>query len=530
VQGKLLKSSKTLALYLEEVRVYRPESEQVSVFENESFFQFHGLNPDNDWVRLAKLIPWTELERRYAQTFDSNIGNVGKPARMALGALVIKERYGFSDEDTVQEIRMNPYLQFFLGLPAFQHEAPFDASTMTLFRKRIPADLLADLNDYIIGRCNPYAEDENADDDSPDSTPPDPPTGQSDENADAQELNESEPPTNRGTLILDATCVPQDIHYPTDISLLNEARECLEGMIDRAFSKGQKPRTYRRIARRDYLRYAKNRRPSQKLLRKSLRKQLSYVARNLGYLSEVKAGLSEKDQKQLQVIEVLYAQQKQMYEQGSKRVDDRIVSLHQPWVRPIVRGKAKAVVEFGAKIAVSLVDGYPRIERLSWDNFHEGTTLQESVESYRADTGVYPERVLTDRAYRTRENLKYCKERGIRMSGPKLGRPPKDKALYRQQLLEERLESGERSAIESSFGVGKRRYGMNLVMERLQETSEVAIHVSILTMNLWKRLRALLFALFQGVFRASVWCRKLVIMSMVVVWGAEGDLKMVIVQ
>jgi IS5 family transposase len=355
VQGKLLKSSKTLALYLEEVRVYRPESEQVSVFENESFFQFHGLNPDNDWVRLAKLIPWAELERRYAQTFDSNLGNVGKPARMALGALVIKERYGFSDEDTVQEIRMNPYLQFFLGLPAFQHEAPFDASTMTLFRKRIPADLLADLNDYNTGRCNPYAEDENADDDSPDSTPPDPPTGQSDENADAQELNESEPPTNRGTLILDATCVPQDIRYPTDISLLNEARECLESMIDSAFPKGQKPRTYRRIARRDYLRYAKNRRPSQKLLRKSLRKQLSYVARNLGYLSEVKDSLSEKDQKQLQVIEILYAQQKQMYEQGSKRVDDRIVSLHQPWVRPIVRGKAKAAVEFGAKIAGSRI-------------------------------------------------------------------------------------------------------------------------------------------------------------------------------
>ena len=244
----------------------------------------------------------------------------------------------------------------------------------------------------------------------------------------------------------------------------------------------------------------------------------------------VVARLREKHHKSLHVIEILYAQRKQMYEQGSKRVDARIVSLHQPWVRPIVRGKAKAAVEFGAKIAVSLVDGYPRIEHLSWDNFHEGTTLQESVESYRADTGVYPERVLTDRAYRTRENLQYCKERGIRMSGPKLGRPPKDKALYRQQLLEERLESGERYAVESSFGVGKRRYGLNLVMERLQETSEVAIHVSILTMNLWKRLRALLFALFQRAFRASVWCRKLVVMSMVVVWGAERSLKTVIAQ
>ena len=93
--------------------MYRPESEQISVFENESFFQFQGLNPDNDWVRLAKLIPWAELERRYAQTFTSKLGNVGKPARMALGALIIKERYGFSDEDTVQEIRMNPSSVFY---------------------------------------------------------------------------------------------------------------------------------------------------------------------------------------------------------------------------------------------------------------------------------------------------------------------------------------------------------------------------------------------------------------------------------
>ena len=145
--------------------MYQPQSDQVSVFENEHLFRLQGLNPDNDWIRLAKLIPWAELERRYAQTFDSNLGNVGKPARMALGALIIKERYGFSDEDTVQEIRMNPYLQFFIGLPDFQHEAPFDQSTMTVFRKRIPVDLLADLNDFIAGRRNPYAMDSEDDDD-----------------------------------------------------------------------------------------------------------------------------------------------------------------------------------------------------------------------------------------------------------------------------------------------------------------------------------------------------------------------------
>jgi hypothetical protein len=95
VQGKAPKRRKTLALISEVKAVYRPQSEQVSIFEDEKVFQFQGLDSTNDWVKLAKMIPWAELERRYAQTFTSEVGNVGKSARMAIGALVIKERYGF---------------------------------------------------------------------------------------------------------------------------------------------------------------------------------------------------------------------------------------------------------------------------------------------------------------------------------------------------------------------------------------------------------------------------------------------------
>jgi IS5 family transposase len=143
---------------------------------------------------------------------------------------------------------------------------------------------------------------------------------------------------------------------------------------------------------------------------------------------------------------------------------------------------------------------------------------------------MYPERVLADKAYRSRANHQDCKEHGIRMSGPKLGRPPKDKALYRQQLLEERLESGERNAIESSFGVGKRRYGLNLVMECLQETSEVAIHACILTMNLWKRLRELLFVLFRRALRGPIWCRKPEVLNLLAVLCEGPSLKTFIIQ
>ena len=107
------------------------------------------------------------------------------------------------------------------------------------------------------------------------------------------------------------------------------------------------------------------------------------------------------------------------------------MSLHHPWGRQIARGKAKAPVEFGAKITMSQVNGYRSVEHLSWDAYHEGTTFQASVERYHAYTGVYPKRVLAGKSYRNRENLQFCKVCGFRIFGTRLGRPSKDKALNR---------------------------------------------------------------------------------------------------
>jgi len=412
---------------------------------------------------------------------------------MAVGTLVIKERYKFSDDDVVEEIRMNPYLQYFIGLPGFTHEAPFDQSALTRFRKRVTPEMLSEINDIIIGRKKEGEDCGGSNGPSDEQAPP----GDGGEQTPPRGEGPDDEPENEGTLILDATCAPQNIRYPTDISLLNEAREKLEEMIDAAhevgFTKGKKPRTYRDLARRDYLRYARNRKPNRKLLRSSLRKQLGYVKRDLSHLEAILArnpnALSERLTAYLLTIRTLFEQQKEMYDKRTHSVEDRIVSIHQPHVRPIVRGKAAAPVEFGAKIEVSLVDGYARIENLSWDAFNEGGTLQDSVERFKADTGHYPARILADKLFRTRDNLAYCKKHGIRMSGPKLGRPPKDKALYREQLRLEREESGERSEIECLFGVGKRRYTLGCIMTRLKHTSEVSIHVSFLTMNLFRKLR-----------------------------------------
>ena len=157
-----------------------------------------------------------------------------------------------------------------------------------------------------------------------------------------------------------------------------------------------------------------------------MRQQLGYLRRNLKMIhatdKKLREELSAKLQERLSVVEVLYAQQKEMFEKGTHRIDERIASLSQPWVRPIVRGKQTAPVEFGAKVEMRVVNGYLRIENLRWDAFSEGTPLQTSVESYRRCFGHYPARVLADTIFRTRENLRYCKERDIHISGPRLGK------------------------------------------------------------------------------------------------------------
>jgi transposase, IS5 family len=186
----------------------------------------------------------------------------------------------------------------------------------------------------------------------------------------------------------------------------------------------------------------------------------------------------------------LYRQQRLMHTSRSHQVDDRIVNIHQPHIRPIVRGKAKAKVEFGAKVAISLVNGYAMIEKMSWDNFNEGTTLIAAVEMYKTRFGYYPQEILADQIYRNRENIAFCNTNGIRLSGPKLGRPSKEDNQT-EQKRQTYQDSCDRNAIEGKFGEGKRRYGLGRIRARLAQTSESMIILQLLVMNLERKLRLL---------------------------------------
>ncbi|QSX09266.1 IS5 family transposase [Alkalibacter rhizosphaerae] len=467
-------------------------------FSDDFFLPFGGtLNKNNRWVILADLIPWSDFEDAYAKNFKpSNKGEEALSVRVALGTLILQTKMKLVDAEVPLQVMENPYLQYFLGYDSFEDDKPpFDSSLITHFRKRFKPDILMEINNIIAMKELETIADKNKEDDSDNnngSGPTQPP------NEDVQISFDDIP--KRGKLILDATCAPSDIRFPTDLRLLNEAREKLEEMIDVLHAPDisvlPKPRTYRNRARKDYLSLEKQRKKRSKAIRKAIRKQLGYVKRDLEYVRSyledpTRAELLTKRQSdQLGTIEKLYGQQQYMYDERTHSVEERIVSISQPYIRPIVRGKAGSDVEFGCKVMTSVVDGYTFVEKLDFDTFNEGILLQEAVEQYRRRFGCYPEAVLADSIFRNRKNLAWLKLRGIRISGPRLGRKPKVVSPEVKKI--QKADNGERNAVEGSYGVGKRKYGLGLIKTKLEDTTKSVIILQFLVMNLDRRLRSLL--------------------------------------
>lgn len=423
-----------------------------------------SLNPDNRWVRLAKLLPWDDLTAIYRKHFpEKQTGRPDLSPRLVLGSIIIKHICDLDDRETVDQISENIYMQYFLGYSSFCDTPPFDPSLFVEFRKRLGLKQINALNERIAKlkheiQSKKEVSTQDKDDDSID---------------------------NKGSLVVDATACPQDIAYPTDLDLLNAAREKSEKLMDIAFPLSileTKPRNYREVARKEYLKIAQKKSKTKKDIRSAIRKQLGFLRRNIASVHQILDSSSgipfdKRQYKYWLVIQHVYQQQKYMYTQRTHSVDDRIVSIHQPHVRPIVRGKSNAKVEFGAKINVALVDGITFLDDHSWDAYNEGTRLEACVEKYKQRYKCYPKYVLADKIYCTRINRAYLKERNITLKAKPLGRPSKE-------ALSNQVSPGERNPIEGKFGQAKVGYGLDRIKARLASTSESWVASIILVLNL----------------------------------------------
>lgn len=180
------------------------------------------------------------------------------------------------------------------------------------------------------------------------------------------------------------------------------------------------------------------------------------------------------------VILQLYDQQKYMFDNRKHTVENRIVSISQPHIRPIVRGKTKVPTEFGAKVEISVINGYVRMEKLSCDAYNELESLIPIMEAYKTRNGFYPERVLADKIYR--KNLNYCKENGISITEPALGRPKKNKT--KAEKNQEYVDICESNEVEGKFDTAKTKYDLARIFADLKETAEYVINMGFFVMNL----------------------------------------------
>jgi hypothetical protein len=455
------------------------------------------LNAENRWVRLSAIMPWEKIEEQYAKNFESEKGEVAKPGRLAFASLYIQNRLDIVDSEVVEQIRENPSMQYFCGFDCYTTEKPFDSSLMVHFRKRITPEMMKEISEEAFAAEAKKVFEEIKDDNN------------DNDNDNDGNGGESKP---KGTLILDASCFPSDIHYPTDIHLLNHAREITERIIDRLHRQlsqlGEiKPRTYREIARKAYLSYAKKRKHTDAEIRFTIGQQLRYVRRNLDSIAkQVASGaalgeLTTELHRKLLVISELYRQQKQMYDEKTHSIEDRIVSISQPHLRPIVRGKEHKPVEFGAKVTIALIGGFSFVIRMDYDNFSEAKYLEASAEEFKRMFGFYPKVIIGDKAYTTNENRKYCGSKGIRLSGPRRGRKSDEvKEAERKQLYQ---DGCQRNAVEGHFGNGKRKYGLALIMTKLWNTTFTAISFGFFVTNMERVLR--LLSLLNSIVLEIVW-------------------------
>lgn len=459
-----------------------------------------SLVPNNRWVILANQIPWDIMVKTYmSQMGNDKLGADGINPRVAIGAMIIKHMCNLSDRETVLQIQENMYMQYFIGYSSFSTEEPFDPSLFVGFRKRLGIEQINKINEQMLGLVHTEPMDMNTNEDNQESenqngsqqtnlqqrTPTEFVEDVKDESS-QQKIVQPEPIIHKGKLICDATACPQDIAYPTDLNLLNDARMKSEELIDNLYDPRrhtEKPRTYREIARKEYLHTAQKKVKSKKEIRKALRKQLGYLRRNINSIHKLlddydTIPLDRHQYKYLLVIQTLYDQQWYMFTERVHSIEHRIVSIHQPHVRPIVRGKTTANVEFGAKIHVSMMNGYAFLDDFSWDAYNEGNRLMSSVEKYKKRFGYYPAEVLVDKIYCTRSNRAALKEKGIALRAKPLGRP--------KAVDVEHVRPGERNPIEGKFGQAKTAYGMNRIKARLSQTSQSWIATIVLVLNLVK--------------------------------------------
>lgn len=462
------------------------------------------LDKSNRWVVLGDTLPWTELEKEYnsrLQNAEKGAGN--KPARMIIGAMIIKHKLNLADAETIEMIRENPYMQYLCGLSEFTDKPIFDPSLFVTIRKRITEEDINKMSVLMLKKQMQLQEEERKREEDEARKSGKEPPAPTPENPMAASYTDKQGREHKGVLKIDATCADAEVRYPVDVDIIHDGCRKVSDYISKVCNtfKLSMPFTYYKRARQAYLQLVKKAKKKGKMVNETISLLLRYLYKDILTALELIGSdrnylecLFPHEKRTLAAVCKMYHQQKDMHRSKTHTCADRILSIFQPHVRAIVRGKAKAKTEFGAKIGASIVCGYTFIDHHSWNAYNESQDLLLQIQLYKERFGHLPSTILADKIYLNKQNRNILEELEIRSYCSPLGRPPKTPPSEEQKSRMSRA-SGERNEIECSFGTGKRIYRANNIRAKLPNTAPCWTGMCYFVKNVMRFLRELCLVL-----------------------------------
>jgi IS5 family transposase len=415
--------------------------------------------------KIALSIDWASLSDKLAKFYCPDNGRPTKSSRAKVGLLILKHLYQVSDVEIVKMLSRDIYAQYLCSVSIEESRTFIEPSSLVKFRKKIGLEGIKIIEQEVLNS-----------------------------------LKRAKLLKGR-KLVCDTTVVPSNICYPTDVSLLETVRQKTLQYLEIAKQFGAKTyRTYKRTAKKVFVQYQKirhhtiqSRKRVQKKLRqfsqrniRQLQSALSYVketiesAGNSGValLDKAKEKFITETQKFLDTATTILAQQKDIYK--NLPVKERIISVHKPYLRPMVRGKYPIEVEFGPKILLNLKNDFLFLEHLCFSNTADSHLLESALKGYQERFDNLPTQLTADRAFWSPENQMLAEDYGI----TKIAIENKGKSSHLEgKPFRERLRR-LRCSIEAKISLAKRKFGLDRLHYTIDSGEEIWIRLGLISMNL----------------------------------------------
>lgn len=405
-----------------------------------------------DLGRLYQSIPFKLLAGKIPQPNYERSGRGRKPflkVEGGIGLMFLKHYLGLSDELLIERLNTDWCMQYFCGVQLGIRKIK-DKNLVSWWRMYLGKHLnIAELQSVFINYWKPYM-------------------------------------AQTHVTLMDATCTESHLRYPTSVKLLWESASKIYLLLQhkRKWLKIRRSRSNYNKHKENFLAYQRRRKKTNRKEKKLRRQLLKYLLRLLQSLEELQQQhqitFSRKETGLINTIKTVYAQQHELSYGNTHSVPNRIVSLHKPYLRPIVRGKENKPVEFGAKVHKVQVSGISFIEHVSFDNFNEGTRLKQSVAFHQKHFGKLSQ-LGADAIYATNENRRYCHQLHIATSFAAKGN--QGKQAGQKKAMRSALSAVRATVLEGSFGNEKNHYLLQKVKAKTEATEKAWIFFGMMTAN-----------------------------------------------